>query len=656
MSLFHTNTLLGASGSGGDPLYVDDVFSVDLWDGTGSTQTITNGIDLAGEGGMVWTKAREVANENHMIHDSERGKTGSYYDALQTNVSNADYTDAPYGPTSFNSDGFTLGGNNAQFNGNGDGSYCSWTFRKCPGFFDIVTWTGNGSNRTISHSIGSTPGFIIVKRTSNTEDWTCWHRSLGATKYVQLNGSNLSSAATLSTIWNDTEPTSTVFSVGTHARVNTNGETYVAYIFAHDDQSFGTDSDEAIIKCGTFVGASSPNNFVNIGFEPQFLITKQYDDSGQNWEIADIMRGAGTQSGIDEGKRLFANTADDEEGYNRFSPKPTGFDHHVSGATNDNFIYIAIRRPHKPPEAGTDVFKAFQWSGNSSSQALTVPFAPDLMHVQGLSIGTTPHFIDILRGRSKPLVTSATDAEYTAAQGVLEFREDGAVKIGSDSSFNLNGHSFAGFSLKRAPGFFDMVAWAGDGTSNRAISHNLTVTPELLITKRRTNADGWWSQYTGIFGTNTGIRLDQSSGLSTGVSAFNSTSAATSSVFYIGSDTAINGSSNNYIAYLFATLDGISKVGSYSGTGNNVDVDCGFTAGARFILIKRTDSTGDWYWWDSVRGIIAGNDPYARFNVNANQVTNTDYIDPLNSGFTVTSSAPAALNASGGNYIFLAIA
>ena len=73
-------------------------------------------------------------------------------------------------------------------------------------------------------------------------------------------------------------------------------------------------------------------------------------------------------------------------------------------------------------------------------------------------------------------------------------------------------------------------------------------------------------------------------------------------------------------------------------------------------MIKRTDSTGDWYLWDSARGIVAGNDPYTLLNDTAAEVTNTDYIDPLASGFTVTSSAPAALNNNGGTYIFYAIA
>jgi hypothetical protein len=127
-------------------------------------------------------------------------------------------------------------------------------------------------------------------------------------------------------------------------------------------------------------------------------------------------------------------------------------------------------------------------------------------------------------------------------------------------------------------------------------------------------------------------------------------------VFSTGGAVAANLSGSTYIAYLFATLPGISKVGSYTGTGNAINVDCGFSAGARFILIKRTDSTGDWYVYDTVRGIVSGNDPYLLLNSSAAEVTNTDYIDPLSSGFTVTSSAPTGLNASGGTYIFLAIA
>ena len=136
---------------------------------------------------------------------------------------------------------------------------------------------------------------------------------------------------------------------------------------------------------------------------------------------------------------------------------------------------------------------------------------------------------------------------------------------------------------------------------------------------------------------------------------FNST-APTSSVFSVGTQNNVNGSGKNLMAYLFASVSGISKVGSYTGTGNDVNVDCGFASGARLVIVKRSDSTGGWYLWDSARGIVAGNDSYYLMNSDAAQVTNTDYIDPLASGFTITSSAPAELNASGGTYVFLAIA
>ena len=202
-----------------------------------------------------------------------------------------------------------------------------------------------------------------------------------------------------------------------------------------------------------------------------------------------------------------------------------------------------------------------------------------------------------------------------------------------------------------------MVAYTGDGASSQSINHNLGVTPEMMIVKRRESAADWICYHSG----NTAapetemLKLNTTDATTDFDDAWRDT-APTSSVFTVGSWSYVNASGGSYIAYLFATLAGVSKVGSYTGTGSNVDVDCGFSAGARFVLIRRTDSTGDWYVYDYFRGIVSGNDPYLLLNTGTGEVTNTDYIDPLSSGFTVTSSAPAALNASGGNYIFLAIA
>jgi len=625
----------------GEVTYVDDVFSTFLWDGTGSTQTITNGIDLAGEGGMVWTKGREVS-ENHMIHDSERGKTGSYYDALQTNVTNADYTDAPYGPTSFNSNGFTLGGDNAQFNGNGDGSYCSWTFRKCPGFFDIQTYTGNGTGGlNISHDLGSVPGFIIVKSTSLTEGWFCYHRSLGNTKMIALNGSG--AAGTATQYWNDTTPTDSVFTVGTDSAVNSNGATYVAYLFAHNDGSFGEDSDEAVIKCGSYTGnASATGVLQDLGFEPQWVLIKR-TDSTENWQLVDNMRGVVT-GGNDQ--HLEPNVTAQEQDNEMIQFEATGFrpmssDSKTNGSSA-NYIYIAIRRPHKPPETGTDVLAIDTLSVSSANTpSYSANFPVDLA-IRRNNITSSDSFEFCTRISNSLLYADSSTGEADGGSTFLDFfafNNGWATSAGADSNDYL-------WMLKRAPGFFDVLIDNSTTSVARTLNHNLGAAPEFILAKRRGASTGhWYADQVNYY-----LRLNTNDG-NLGTPVFNT---FTSTQFSIDAGTFSSGES--WAVYLFASLAGISKVGSYTGTGSNIDVDCGFTAGARFVLIKRTDSTGDWYVWDTARGIVAGNDPHLLLNSAAAEVTSTDYIDPLNSGFTVTSSAPAALNTSGGTYIFLAIA
>ena len=664
MDPISNKTALAAAGAGGEALYVDDVFSTFLYEGTGSARTITNGIDLSGEGGMVWIKGRDgTASPDNLLFDTERGATNF----LTSNGTDAENSQSQT-LTAFTNSGFTLG---TYVYVNSDGSspwptnYASWSFRKAPGFFDVVTYTGDGTNpRSIAHSLGSKPGFFIIKRLDAAGSWWCYHHSRTNSKVLELN---TTAAEDTFSYW-PSEPTSTHFTVNNSPSLNGSGNTYVCYLFAHDDQSFGTDEDEAIIHCGSFNGGGVLNSNtieVNTGFEPQFVLIKR-TDSTSDWYLYDTMRSL-TNDGNND-KALFPNKTDTEAAPFRFWVYQNGFafDEDLGGSSAE-WIYMAIRRPNKPPEAGTDVFTA-ALNGTPGSSGAT-QWRPENVDMAWFAKrggdSKNFHVADRIRGfqntdansddsyTTPTLRTNSTGAELTSGTAIHQSSfSNGVIDVRAISS----GSNFLFYRFKRAPGFFDVVAWAGDGTSNRAISHNLTVTPELLITKRRTSTDSWWSQYTGIFGTNTALALNLSGGLSTGVSAFTGTSAATSSVFYVGSDSAINGSGDNYIAYLFATLPGISKVGSYTGTGSDINVDCGFTAGARFVLIKRTDSTGDWYVYDSTRGIVGGNDPYLLINSTAAEVTNTDYIDPLNSGFTVTSSAPAALNASGGTYIFLAIA
>lgn len=629
----------GAAGaSGGDPTYVDDVYSTFVYEGNASTQAINNGIDLSSEGGLVWMKERQGSGfDDHILVDTERGRLKAIRTAL-TNGEASSSDPYPY-ISSFNTNGFTAGYNNS--NNYNAADYVSWTFRKAPGFFDVVTYTGNGGTQNISHSLGSEPGMMLIKRTDSTDFWTVYHRSLG--NDYALNLSDTAGGSRYGTSeFNNTTPTSTEFTVAT-SDANANGGTYVAYIFAHDDQSFGTNSDESIIKCGSYTGSGSDGNFVNVGFEPQWLMIKNTNSDSTNWLITDVMRGMPASGGTT--KVLFANTTSTETTQVNIAPNPTGFTLAGSGSysnqSGNTFIYMAIRRPHKPPTAGTEVFKSVQ----TTSQTVSVDFPTDLIVTAETGSGAKYWVPRLTNAR---LQSSDTSSENDMSS-YFEFDLQNSFSTGSW----WGGAQTINYYFKRAPGFFDVVAYTGNGSA-RTIPHNLGATPSVVLIKGRDTGYSWYWQHYAL-GANATLQLNNNEVQISHGQVFNST-LPTSSVFSIGSLAGGNSNGDPHVAFLFGDLDGISKAGTYTGTGSNVNVDCGFTAGARFVIIKRADAAGDWYVWDSTRGIVSGNDPYLILNSTSAQTTNTDYIDPLNAGFTVTSSAINDLNANGGTYAFLAIA
>jgi len=277
---------LGAGGAVDTKTYVDDVFSTYLWAGNGTSgRTITNNIGVSGEGALVWIKNRTTSGQN-VLTDTVRGANETIY----SDSSNANYTHSNL-LTAFTTTGFTVG-NDSYVNGSGN-DYTSWTFRKAPGFFDVVTWTGNGSNRTIAHSLGSVPGMIMVKRIDTGDSWFTYHKSLGGTKRIYLDASN--AAVTNSTAWNDTDPTSSVFSVGTDSGVNASGGTYVAYVFAGGK---GT-TDKAVNFDGTddrlTLASSSDVNFGTGDFTVEFWLRLP---DGDNTHVG-FFQISGTSGGLD---------------------------------------------------------------------------------------------------------------------------------------------------------------------------------------------------------------------------------------------------------------------------------------------------------------------------------------------------------------------
>ena len=637
----------------------DEVFSTYLYTGNGSTQTITNGIDLSGQGGLVWIKIRETngGEEDHRLYDTERGAGNS----IVTHRTVATQTQGN-SLGAFNSDGFYLNGLYLGTNGNGY-DYASWTFREAANFFDVVTYTGDGtSNKNVSHSLGVAPGMIVIKRTDSTSDWYVYHRGWG----FPAEGGRLNGTETFSSTYKaleSTDPTSSTFNPA-QSNANVNGATYVAYLFAHDTSADG------IIQCGSTSGSR-----VTLGWEPQWIIHKSTNFS-TDWSILDTTRGMpwGQQA-----QELEANTSDaealsrDDPGVQDYSPKiyADGF---ALGTIAGTHIYCAIRRPNKAPTVGTQVYNAGTYSGTNGNHDETVGFPSDMQWVKERQ-GEYSLLFDRLRGPSVGLMMDGTYADFTETlfgksvgtfPNLLEASSPmTSVRIkGTDTAWNSNSSTYLHYNFRRYPGVFDVVAYTGTGVAHTE-AHNLGVVPELIILKGRSTTYNWvvFSGYLPLTGAATSAWYDVSQGSSyvqlntTGANGNGTglTGIPTVTGVPLSTHAGINEASATQVMYLFATKPGISKVGSYTGNGSSQTINAGLSASAKFILIKRTDSTGDWYVWDSTRGIAAGNDPHLSLNTTAAEVTTDDSIDTDAAGFVVNQDAATNINVNAATYIYLAL-
>ena len=638
------------------PIFIEDLFSTYLWTGNGSTQTINNGIDLAGKGGLVWTKCRSTAYSNALT-DTVRGAGNGVY-------SNTTQAQGTSDVSSFTSTGFGLTFTDNTGNRN-DQTYVGWTFREQPKFFDIVTWSGDdASNRQIPHNLGSVPGCIIARATNSSNDWAVYHRSLGNTKALYLN---LTQAQETNTNWGNTTPTSSVFTTN----LNGAGNNYVAYLFAHDAGGFPVSGGGSTngISCGTFTTSSSAAT-VNLGYEPQWILWKRTDSTG-NWNIYDTMRGlaqtkvAQLSPNLSNAETMYAATSASAPAFPYLVPTSTGFQLFSAFGVTGTFIYIAIRRgPMKTPTDATTLFSP-QTATYTANQVLTTNFVADLVIQSGSNAVTYRIVQDRLRGVDTNFNSSdPTSAAMFTNTDDAERGDIGYTNLYTNTNYRVSG-GFSGFpsvnwNFSRAPSVFDIVCYTGTEVA-RTITHNLGVAPELLIVKRRDGV-GNWRVYNAVSGTGFFLNLNgDEPASSSGASTYWNSTTPTASVFSLGTQSSVNGGGYTFVAYLFATCAGVSKVGGYTGTGALQTINCGFTSGARFVLIKQTDTdgvgvSGPWYVYDSARGISSGNDPYLLINNTAAQVTGTNYVDTDTTGFKVTAAAPATLNANGKSYIFLAIA
>ena len=647
---------MGAAG-GGDKVYVDDVFNPFLYAGTDGALTGNSGLDLSGEGGMIWIKNRTDSGRNHQIFDTERGVNKTI--AITTG---AEGTNSNFNQT-FTSTGFTLNNDYANYN-QSTKNYCAWNFRKAKGFFDVVTYTGNGSSsgQEVAHSLGSVPGCVIIKCLQSNDahakanNWIFYHRSLSDQHFLYWNVNENEDGAGW---FQKSDVTSTYVRVpksgGNTAQTDTmnrNGYSYVMYLFAHDEQSFGEGGDQSIIKCGNFTGNGNSGDygpFVTLGWEPQFVMVKSAGDDA-DWNVFDSMRGI--VSGGNDNKLKTENANLESTNQDWLDVHATGFRVRNAGnemnGSGENIVYVAIRRPDgyvgKPPELGTDVF-SLATGTNNTNPGFVSGFPVDLS-LRKIYASSGDWFAASRLTGTNYLSTNSTAAETSNSNQTFDF-QNGVGKWGGDLT------TYMSWQWKRHAGF-DVVAYTSPGGNSFSVNHSLGKIPEMMFIKRRSSAGANWTVYhKGLNGgTNPeqyGLHLNLTSS-EIDDSAFFNDFAPNATTFQLGFDGSVGTNGESYLAMLFASVDGISKVGYYSGDGTSNGskaITVGFQP--RFVIIKSSSyNGGEWQVLDTTRGIDNG----LQLN-SSNAQSSDDFIDLTSTGFTMKSSHND-VNGSSQEYIYYA--
>jgi hypothetical protein len=607
--------------------------------------------------GLVWIKYVDGTGNNALL-DTVRPSGNQV--ALSTDLqgvgsggNNIEFTASGF---RISTSSFNLINDNAAL-GN-SAKYFSWTFKEAPKFFDIVTYTGNGTIQTIPHNLGIAPGFILFKNITTNAAWVVYHRSTtpSGTSYITPG----TGVQTSSTIFNSVAPTTNNFSVGSGV-LNTSGYSYVAYVFAHDD------SQDSVIKCGSYSGSTNNFTSVSLGWEPQWLMILD--------PVAGLNSGIFHTGAAIPKSKTFLNdyTAQSTRPFNSASAtavhlintNSSGFDLYSStlNITNQTCYYVAIKKGIPKTFKNTDVFGVLQYTGEGISKnvsTLNELVNYDTCIISYVSTGSTnarpPTIFSNYEARystqaiyGTPLGTTEAIANTPNTYVLFGLGAD-SLLLGSSHVFNHPSSNYNCYLFKRAETFYDITAVEQIG--NTALhpvqtNHSLNGTPKLIIAYDRYNPSSKYVYHTSL-GTNNYILLDTNAG---SVSSTNFWGTVASTTFGL----SVLPAGASPICHLFAETPGISKISSYTGNGTTQTIDCGFTQGARFVMIKRTDATGNWYIWDSVSGIISSSE-LSKVVSGSSAAVVSDSLDPATSGFVVNQNTTTNINVSSATYIYMAIA
>ena len=537
-----------------------------------------------------------------------------------------------------------------------------------------MNWTGSISSNAekIGHGLSSAPELVILKNRDGADSWYVFVNGVTSTSQnLKLNTTD--GVANSSTMWG-AGMTSDVVGVRPSSFVASTSQNVIIYAFH---------SVDGIQKVGSYTGTgSSSGNFVETEFEPAFLMIKESSASGNNWVIYDNKRDPINS----RYKYLSPNTAD-SEGSNNASNYPlvnflsngfelAGTDGRIN-TTGNTYIYLAIAADADttaPTVANS--FAPITYTGNGGTQSIDVGFKPDFVWLKARNAIGQHSIFDSVRGATKRLDSSSSNAESTASSSLTSFDSNGFTfgnESGNNSGENYiawcfkagdhddnlpqindNGTVDSIVSVNDAAGFSIVKTQSPSSTINFNYGHGLSQAPELVIVKTINIASYWEVIFPDTFGSATGssspsdwnrIKLNESDA----VISSNPYMAADGTKIYNGAWQA----NTELINYCFTSVTGYQKIGSYSGnqslnTANQINF--GFTP--RFVLIKNTTNSGSqWMLFDSVR--TNGMALYANQS-SAEADYTTDLL--LSSQGLEFKSTNINVNQSGATYIYLAIA
>jgi hypothetical protein len=647
-----------------------------------------NGVEVTAFGTATYPSQNTSLawNSSSYAHDIGRESTGNYFDGYLTeinHISGSQLTPSSFGETDVLTGVWkpkkytgTYGTNGFFLNFSDNSNNTAATIGK--------DYSGNGNNWT-PNNISVTSGTTYDSMLDVPTQWADGGNGRG--NYAVLNPLNTQSTATLAGGNLNLTTPSTSYGMSFSTIGVSSGKYYWEVTVTSITAGAGIGINKETVALTQYMGQSADSYcYINTGEKYNNNTTTVY---GATYTTNDVI---GVAFDSDAGTLTFYKNNTSQG--TAFSSLTGVFFPAVSDQSNGSASSLSInfgQRPfaYTPPSGfkalntlnlpaptilkGNQYFDALTWSGaGGSSRSITgLAFQPDL--VWGKVRNTTyGHMLfDSARGAGslKELGTNVTGAEGYASSnqyGYLSaFNSDGfTVTAGTDASipnayWNQSGNTYVGWQWKEgATQGFDIVTYTGNGTSQN-ISHSLGVAPKMIITKPRSNGTDGWAVYHASIGAGGALQLETTVATQVTGIYWNST-APTSSVFSVGSANRTNGSGYSMVAYLFSEVAGFSRFGSYTGNGSadGPFVFCGFRP--RWILVKRTDSTGNWFIWDTAR------DPHNTIlrelypDSSSAEVTRTgssDSLDALSNGFKMRfSSTYADRNASGGTYIFAAFA